>query len=56
MELSHVKYVFIGPRAAVNGHLTSGYATAAVSTCTSCLQHISVVCVTVAIADKVKIA
>ena len=47
MELSNAKSVSIGPLTTVVGLLTSVFATAERSLCTSCLRHVTAICDTV---------
>ena len=56
MVLFHVKSASIGPLVAVSGLKISGFATAVVSLCTSCLQHVTAACGTVGTADKVNVS
>ena len=51
--LSNAKCAFIGPLVGADGLSTSAFVTAEPIMCTSCLQRLSAVCVTVATGSKV---
>ena len=53
--LSNAKCAFIGPLVAADGLSTSAFVTAEPIMCTSCLQRLSAVCVTVATGSKILI-